>query len=303
MDKNIFKDAEIPENTREEVNRAVRRRHLPQSVLLSGGSEKLREKCIKDLCKAALCRNITKENPFPCDNCSSCRKAEAGVHADVIRVAPEQGKKTISIKGIREQVIATICEPPNEAPNKVYILPGAGEYSAVVQNALLKSIEEPPEYVMFILESEQRETLLTTIISRVTEYHLGDSLASVSRKEDEKVLDIAGGILGSLVKDDEFGLMMKTAPMQKNRKLVSAVAVKIVAAVRDALCEESGAQLLSGLEKDVFMLSVSFEAASLIKIKEHMDMIISDAAANANENLLLSRFCSGLAVIQKERRT
>lgn len=303
MDNNLFRDTEIPENTREEVNRAVKAMRLPQSVLLSGGSEKLREKCIKDLCAAALCGNITRTSPFPCGKCASCRKVEAGVHPDVIRITPDAGRKTISVDNIRKQVIATVCEPPNEAPNKVYILPGAGDYSAVIQNALLKSIEEPPEYVMFILESEQRETLLTTIISRVTEYHLGDTLTSKSRKEDEKVLETAKEIINSLIKDDEYGLMLKTAPMQKNRKLVSAVAVKIITAVRDALCEESGAELLSGLDREVFLLSSGFDAASLIKIKEHMDMMVSDAAANANENLLLSRFCSGLAVIQKERRT
>lgn len=298
----FFADPEIPESTRKEVNKAVASMRLPQSVLLTGGSEKLRGKCVKELTKAALCRNITPASPFPCGECSSCRKAEAGVHPDVIKLVPSEKKKTVSVDNVREQILSTLCEPPNEAPNKVYLLPAADTLSVIIQNALLKTIEEPPEYVMFILEGAQRETLLTTVISRTTEYHLGDTLTSKSRNEDEKVMEIAGELIRSLVRDDEYGLMMKTAPMQKNRKLISAVATKLIAAVRDALCEESGAQLLSGLEQDVLLLSSAFDASQLIGIKEHLDRIVSDAAANANENLLLTRFCSGLAVIQKERR-
>lgn len=302
MTQMMFTDPEIPEETRNEVNRATAAGRLPQSILLSGGSAALREKCTKELCMAAVCLNVTKDSPFPCKNCSSCRKAASSVHPDIKTLVPADGKKTVSIQNIREQIIADLASAPNEAPNKVFILPDADTLSVVVQNALLKTIEEPPENAMFILLSPQRGSLLTTVISRVTEYSLGDVLSSKSRKEDEKAKTIAAGLIEALVKDDEYGLFMKTAPMLKNRKLASETASVIVTAVRDALCEDSDTENLSGLDKEVFMLASSFDAISLMKIKQAMDKIIADAAANANENLLISRFSSMLAVIQKERR-
>lgn len=298
----FFCDPEIPEETSNAVNMTVSRGRLPQSILLTGGSEKLREKCVKELCRAAMCLNITKDSPFPCGKCNACVKIKSGIHPDITTLLPPEGKKTVTIDSVRKQIIATLCEAPNEAGNKVYILPEADTLSVTVQNALLKTIEEPPEYALFILTANQRETLLTTIISRVTEYPLGDTLTSKSRKTDENVQQITSDIIKALTGDNEYGLFMSTAPMQKNRKLISSVAGTLITAVRDALCEESGAELLSGLDDGVFMLATSFTAASLLKIKQEMDIIVSDAAANANENLLITRFCSKLAVIQKERQ-
>lgn len=302
MDKLLFCDREIPEETANAVNMAIRSGRLPQSVMLSGGSAALREKCAAELCLAALCPNISPGSPFPCGECSACKRIRKKLHPDVTRVIPDGKKKTVSIENIREQVLKNLYVSPTEAAAKVYIFPDADTLSVQIQNALLKTIEEPPETAMFIFCCEQREKLLTTVISRLTEYSLGDTLSSGSRTEDDNAVAIARELAVSLSKDDEYSLFLQTAPMQKNRKLISLVASKLIEIVRDALCEGSGASLLSDCDTEAFALAASFGASSLIKIKQAMDSIVSDAAANANENLLITKFSSSLAVIMKERR-
>ena len=303
MQKNrFFSDSSIPEGTRRAVNAAVAHGRLPQSVMLTGGSQALREQCARELCLAALCTQITPDAPFPCGQCHSCRKALAGLHPDVTKVIPAEGRKTVSVEAVRKQVLEKLYESPTEAENKVYIFPDADTLSPQIQNALLKSVEEPPGDVMFLFLCEQRESLLTTVISRLTEYSLGDTLSAKKRKEDEAVLAAAKGIATALAKGDEYTLMLATAPMAKNRDRMARTAQALIRILRDALVENSGAAMLSGCEEEAMLLSVRFAAPSLIRIKGAMDAVIADAAANANENLLLTKFSSSLAVIMKERR-
>ena len=226
----------------------------------------------------------------------------AGSHPDVTRVIPVEGRKTVSVEAVRKQVLEKLYESPTEAENKIYVFPDADTLSPQIQNALLKSVEEPPGDVMFLFLCEQRESLLATVISRLTEYTLGDTLSAKKRKEDEAVLAAAKGIAAALAKGDEYTLMLATAPMTKNRDRMAQTAQALIRILRDALVENSGAAMLSGCEEEAMLLSMRFAAPSLIRIKGAMDAVIADAAANANENLLLTKFSSSLAVIMKERR-
>ena len=298
----IFTDPTIPEGTREAVNAALARGRLPQSVMLSGGSPKLREDCAKELCMAALCASPRPGTQIPCGGCHCCRKVLSGTHPDVTKVSPTGSRKTVGKDDLEQQVMEPLYKSPTEADNKVYVFPDADTLSPILQNKLLKSIEEPPEDVMFLFLCEKRESLLTTVISRLTEYPLGDTLSAAGRKEDEAVTETAKGIAAALAEDDEFALMLSTAPMAKNRTMMAQVAAKLTEIVRDALAEHGGAKMLSGCDREALRLSMRYDASSLIRIKEAMDKIVTNAASNANENLLLTLFSSSLAVIIKERK-
>ena len=291
----LFSSQEIPEQTRSSVNRLSSRNRLPQSVMLTGGSAALREKCAPELAMAVNCKQPS--NGQPCGKCPDCVKIKAGSHPDVIMVVPEKDRKSVSIKFVREQVIEKLYVAPNEAENKVYIFPDAGDLSAEIQNALLKSIEEPPEFDMFIFECDQREDMLPTVISRCAEFALGDTLTAKSKKNDEKITDIACGILNAMCKGTEFDLMLACAPMVKNRAVIQKTAIKIITVIRDAMAESSGTPLLSGCDNTALALSVKYNEKQLLKIKDEMDAIIGFADSNANENLLLSRFSSALSQI------
>ena len=298
----VFTDLSIPEDTRRTVNAALSHGRLPQSVLLSGGSAALREDCARELAMAALCASPLPGTQTPCGKCHCCRKVLSGTHPDLTRVIPSDGRKTVSRDDLTQQVMDSLYKSPTEAANKVYVFPDADTLSPILQNKLLKSIEEPPADVMFLFLCDKRESLLTTVISRLTEYPLGDTFSAAGREKDGNVTEIARGLAAALAKEDEFGLMLKTAPMAKNRALMAQTAAKLTEIVRDALIEHSGAALLSGCDREAMLLSVSYDAPALIRIKDAMDKIIANAAANANENLLLTLFSSSLAVVIKERK-
>ena len=298
----FFSDPHIPDSTRRAVNAAAVHGRLPQSVLLSGGTKALREACAKELCLAALCAEASPADPMPCGQCHCCRKVLAGTHPDVTEVTPSENRKTVGKGDVEQQVLEPLYKSPTEADNKVYVFPEADTLSPIVQNSLLKTLEEPPEDVMFLFLCEKRESLLPTVISRLTEYPLGDSLSAEGRQEDEAVISAARQLAAALAKEDEYALMLATAPMVKNRAMMAGAAGKLTEIVRDALISGSGAKELSGCEKEAALLAMYYGAPSLIKIKDAMDRIIANAAANANENLLLTQFSSSLAMILKERR-
>lgn len=289
----IFSDKDIPASVRNAVRLLAERRRLPQSVMLTGGTEAMREKCANELIQSVVC---TAETGVPCGKCAQCLKAKAGVHPDVIRVVPESGKKTVSMKVIRDNVLDTLWVAPNEAENKVYVFPNADELSVIIQNALLKSTEEPPEFVMFVFLAERRESFLTTIISRVTEFSLGTPPVR-AKKSDEMAEKICAGVLSALVSGSEYDIMMSASPMNKNRKLIKTVAVKINESVLNAMAERCGASVADEPSREVVRLAASFTEVRLLKIKNAMDKIITLSDTNANENLLISEFSALLGEI------
>ena len=101
----------------------------------------------------------------PCNKCHSCIQAESGNHPDIIRVTHEK-PNTISVDDIREQVNNTIDVKPYQGPYKIYIIDQADLMTVQAQNAILKTIEEPPAYAIIMLLTENADTLLPTITSR-----------------------------------------------------------------------------------------------------------------------------------------
>ena len=101
----------------------------------------------------------------PCYECHSCRQALSGNHPDIIRVTHEK-PNTISVDDIRTQVNEDIQVKPYSSKYKIYIIPDADLMTVQAQNALLKTIEEPPAYAVIFLLTENAQSLLPTICSR-----------------------------------------------------------------------------------------------------------------------------------------
>ena len=87
----------------------------------------------------------------PCGECRSCLQMESGNQPDVITLTHE--KKTIGVDDIRDQVNNHVSIKPYAGPYKIYIIPEADKMTEQAQNALLKTIEEPPGYAIIILYS------------------------------------------------------------------------------------------------------------------------------------------------------
>ncbi len=103
-----------------------------------------------------------------CDNCPSCHKMDSGNHPDVIYVTHAK-PGSISVDEIRDQVVNTMDIKPYSSRYKIYIIKDSDKMNESAQNALLKTIEEPPEYGIIILIAENTDKLLPTIRSRCIE--------------------------------------------------------------------------------------------------------------------------------------
>ena len=141
--------------------------------LISGPAGSGKRTLARLLAAAILCQGRDK----PCGVCGPCRKALKNEHPDFITIDDPE-KKTVPVDLIRK-ARADIYIQPNESDYKIYLFPRAQDMGLPGQNALLKVLEEPPKYGVFILLTDNPEKLLPTVRSRCTEL----ALTSVPEKQ------------------------------------------------------------------------------------------------------------------------
>ncbi len=135
-----------------------------QALLISGAPGSGKQALAKDLAQSILCQN-TKDGQA-CGSCAACRYFIARSHPDYIEMLPAEGEKTLKVAQIREQVLSDVIKKPQIGQSKVYLI-SADALNEQGQNALLKTLEEPPPYVYIILTIASEEKLLPTVRSRV----------------------------------------------------------------------------------------------------------------------------------------
>ncbi len=113
----------------------------------------------------AFARQLVCESKTACGTCQHCRLAISGNHPDIITVLPTDGKQTISVDSIRA-LYETVMIKPYSADKKIIIIPDAEKMGIQAQNALLKMLEEPPSYIVFILLTSNSNFFLETVLSR-----------------------------------------------------------------------------------------------------------------------------------------
>ncbi|MBQ7317182.1 MAG: DNA polymerase III subunit gamma/tau [Clostridia bacterium] len=116
--------------------------------------------CAKILAKAVNCEHPTEAGP--CGTCASCRAIDAGSATDVLEMDAASNNGVDDIRDIRDEVIYA----PSELKYRVYIIDEVHMLSTSAFNALLKTLEEPPEHVVFVLATTELQKLPATIISR-----------------------------------------------------------------------------------------------------------------------------------------
>ena len=116
-----------------------------------------------------LARAVNCEHPVdgnPCNECASCRAIASGASMNVIEIDAASNNGVDNIREIREEV----AYPPTEGRYKVYIIDEVHMLSIGAFNALLKTLEEPPSYVIFILATTEAHKIPVTILSRCQRY-------------------------------------------------------------------------------------------------------------------------------------
>ena len=126
----------------------------------------------------------------PCMNCHACKQVLSGNHPDLIHVTHEK-PASIGVDDIREQINDTIMIRPYSSYYKIYIVDEAEKMTIQAQNALLKTIEEPPSYAVIILLTTNGDLFLPTILSRCVQLKLKPLQDSVIKKYLEEALGIS----------------------------------------------------------------------------------------------------------------
>lgn len=157
-----FKEIIGQKQVKEHFQSALQIGKISHAYILNGEAGSGRHMLADAFAKALLCDN--KDNTDACDICKSCIQAESGSHPDIRYITHE--KASISVDDIREQLNNDIQIKPYSSEYKVYIVSDANKMTEQAQNALLKTVEEPPSYAVILLLTDNVHALLPTIQSR-----------------------------------------------------------------------------------------------------------------------------------------
>lgn len=294
-------------NTRlkENLQAALGRSRISHCYLLTGPAGSGKHTLAQLLSAAILCAQPNR----PCLSCPSCRKVFVGTHPDVI-VMDDPERKTVSVELVR-QAISDVYIRPNEGSHKIYLFPRAQDMLPAAQNALLKILEEPPAYGVFILLADAPEKLLPTVRSRCTELaltalpeaQLRQALQAAFPEAQESAVSSAisrsGGYLGqakalleegaslppqteafakSYAARDSYGLIQVLVPMEKwKRDQLIPVLVQWLSLIENALVCRSGFPAASPLS---YAISTSRHSQELMAATAHLQKAIEYTQGN-----------------------
>lgn len=235
-----------------------------------------------------------------CGKCESCKRAIGKNHPDIIMVKHEK-PNTISIDEIREQVVNDVDIKPYSSPHKIYIIPDAEIMTPQAQNALLKTIEEPPEYAVIMLLTSNIDGLLPTIRSRCVRLDLkvvDDGLVKKYLMEHLHIPDYQAEIdasfaHGSIGKAKEAATSQEFADItQKALKILkyadSMEVYELTEAIKNLSSEKQNINdyldIFQFWFRDVLMFKATREIDNLV-FKQEIDYIREQASQRSYENL------------------
>ncbi len=195
------------------LKRAIERDRLSHAYLFYGMRGVGKETLAYTLSGALLCKSSEKDRP--CKTCVACKKLSKDIHPDFMLLYPE--KKEITISQIR-RISEFIKYRPIEAPYQIVLIKEAEKMNQEAANALLKSLEEPPSYTIFILITQNLSQLLPTIISRCQPVRFNPIAPGLIKeylkknygfeeKVAETLADISQGSIGIALDIAEKGLL------------------------------------------------------------------------------------------------
>ncbi len=156
------------EPIKEHFFNAVLTGNISHAYILSGEEGMGKKSLANAFALALLCE---KGQADPCRQCHACKQVLSGNHPDLIYVTHEK-PASIGVDDVRHQINDTIQVKPYSSAHKIYIVDEAEKMTVQAQNALLKTIEEPPAYAVILLLTTNAESFLPTILSRCVQLKL-----------------------------------------------------------------------------------------------------------------------------------
>jgi DNA polymerase-3 subunit gamma/tau len=232
----------------ETLQNAIKNNRVAHAYIFSGARGVGKTTAARILAKALNC--VHGPAPEPCGECDSCKEISAGTSLDVIEIDAASNRGIDQIRELREMVRYA----PAAARHKVVILDEAHMLTGEASNALLKTLEEPPDRVIFVMATTQPEDLEDTIRSRSQHFHfraltfleITNRLKYIAGKEDLKIDDGALSVIarmaegsmrdalslleqaraycGDDIKDKEVRELLGVVPEDALQELVEAIA-------------------------------------------------------------------------------
>ena len=158
-----FQDIIGQEQIKEHLTQAIKQGKVSHAYIINGERFSGKEFIANVFAMALQCEH--PNGAEPCQQCHSCKQALSGNQPDIIRVTHEK-PNTIGVDDIRTQLNTDIAIKPYSSPRKIYIILEGEKMTAQAQNALLKTLEEPPAYGVILILTTNVDALLPTILSR-----------------------------------------------------------------------------------------------------------------------------------------
>ena len=184
-----FRDLVGQTHVTETLANAIKNNRVAHAYIFSGARGVGKTTAARILAKALNC--VKGPTPEPCGDCDSCKEIAAGTSLDVIEIDAASNRGIDQIRELREMVRYA----PASARSKVVILDEAHMLTTEASNALLKTLEEPPERVIFVMATTEPENLVDTIRSRSQHFHfraltfaeITGRLKEIAEKENLKI--------------------------------------------------------------------------------------------------------------------
>lgn len=279
-----------------------------------------------------LCEN--KIDGKPCGVCNSCRNVEAEHHPDVVYVQTSGKLEAYSVDTAREVRADAFIKPNNNTGRKIYQFRDCRRMSTQTQNALLKIIEEPPEYAYFIFTAESKYEFLPTIISRCvcfgispcTEEQAEMSLTESGYSKDEitmavncfhgniglctgyitdeklrEKVNLTKSLSESIIRRDEYGLNSVLYSAGSDRKDIYDVLSMTDRLIRDAvvLSKNSNASTIGCFREGALKLSAMMTVYQGAMIHKALEKSWRAIECNVYPALVIASLCAEIAEIME----
>ncbi len=256
--------------------------------------------CAKILAKIVNCEN--PKNGNPCGVCDACRAIDEGAATDVLEMDAASNNGVENIRDIREEVMY----PPSMLKYRVYIVDEVHMLSDSAFNALLKTLEEPPEYVIFILATTELHQLPATIVSRCQRFEfrrisLDVLTARLSYIAEKEGIQIEKGALQIIAKQAQGGMrdaisLLELCTGGNREKIIDEETVNEILGISgyDSLCKV--AKAIAGKDLETIFATVDEVVRSAKDIAVfwqnlmsfYRDMLVVKTTANAARYLDLT---------------
>lgn len=293
----------------------IKQQTLTHSIMLVSADDFALKKASIELAKMMVCQNLTDR---ACGFCLPCKKVQHHNHADVM-IFPEE-KSVIATEEMLK-IVDSVSTMPFESNKKIYILNNVSQINVTAQNKLLKTLEEPPKFVYFILNVNSEANVLPTIKSRCTKVYLSGFSHDEIKKElsnynlqpniVEDVVDFADGNMAmaeQFVHDDEFldkvnfvfdiwlnlrhsSLIAKYAGQLYKTKKDFNVVMQIFNTVLQRVIEfKSGNVQVVNRRNEIEKIANDFSFEALAKISKNVTLLNEKFQRNCNFNMMIDIF-------------